>query len=75
LHAGGRRLKAELASPGSRCRPLLSGIDTDGWQPVERQLRITRQILEVMQACHHPFSLVTKSALTERDIDILSPMA
>lgn len=71
----GRLLKAELARPGYRCRPLAVGINTDGWQPVERKLQITRQILEVLQECHHPFSVVTKSALIERDIDILSPMA
>ena len=71
----GQRLKAELAQSGYRCRPLAVGINTDGWQPVERKLRITRQILEVLQACRHPFSAVTKSSLIERDIDILAPMA
>jgi DNA repair photolyase len=71
----GRLLRAELSRPGYRCRPLAVGINTDGWQPVERKLRITRQILEVLQECHHPCSVVTKSALIERDIDILAPMA
>ena len=71
----GRLLKAELARPNYRCRPIAVGINTDGWQPVERKLRITRQILEVLQACRHPLSVVTKSALIERDIDILKPMA
>lgn len=68
-------LGKELARPGYRCRPIALGINTDGWQPVERRLRITRQILEVLQACRHPFSVVTKSALIERDLDILAPMA
>ena len=71
----GKRLRAELARPAYRCRPLAVGINTDGWQPVERKLRITREIIEVLHECHHPFSVVTKSALIERDIDILSPMA
>jgi len=68
----GELLKAELARPGYRCRPIAVGINTDGWQPVERRLKITRQVLH---DCHPPFSVVTKSALIERDIDILSPMA
>jgi len=71
----GDLLKAELARPGYRCRPIAVGINTDGWQPLERRLKITRQVLQVLHECHHPFSVVTKSALIERDIDILSPMA
>jgi len=71
----GALLRKELARPGYRCRPIAVGINTDGWQPVERKLRITRRILEVLQECRHPFSVVTKSALIERDIDILAPMA
>ncbi|TPW13233.1 MAG: Radical SAM domain-containing protein, partial [Halothiobacillaceae bacterium] len=51
------------------------GINTDAYQPVERKLGITRQILEVLQRCHHPVSIVTKSALIERDSDILGAMA
>lgn len=71
----GKRLRTELARPGYRCSPIALGINTDGWQPVERRLRITRQVLEVLQECRHPFSVVTKSALIERDLDILAPMA
>jgi len=71
----GELLKAELARPGYRCRPIAVGINTDGWQPVERRLEITRQVLQVLYDSQHPFSVVTKSALIERDIDILSPMA
>ena len=70
-----RLLRAELARPSYVCKPVALGINTDGWQPVERKLRITRQILEVLQDCRQPFSVVTKSALIERDIDILAPMA
>lgn len=69
------RLKEELGRRAYRCRPIALGINTDGWQPVERKLNITRQILEVLHACRHPFSVVTKSALVERDMDILAPMA
>jgi DNA repair photolyase len=71
----GELLKAELARRGYRCRPIAVGINTDGWQPVERRLKITRQVLQVLHDCQHPFSVVTKSALIERDIDILAPMA
>jgi DNA repair photolyase len=68
-------LRSELARPGYRCSPIALGINTDGWQPVERRLQITRRILEVLQACHHPLSIVTRSALIERDLDMLAPMA
>ena len=68
-------LTKELSRPGYRCRPIALGINTDGWQPLERKLKITRQIIEVMNEYKHPFSVVTKSALIERDLDILGPMA
>ena len=68
-------LQAELSHPGYRCSPIALGINTDGWQPVERRLQISRRILQVLHDCRHPFSVVTKSALIERDIDILSSMA
>jgi len=51
------------------------GANTDAYQPVERQLGITRAILEVLQAHRHPVAIITKSSLIERDIDILAPMA
>lgn len=51
------------------------GSATDAYQPVERRLRITRSIIEVMAECGHPFSLVTKSAGVERDLDLIAPMA
>lgn len=68
-------LRKELAVPGYRCAPIGVGINTDAYQPVERRLGITRQCLEVLAEARHPFSIVTKSALIERDIDILAPMA
>ncbi|MGH8849820.1 MAG: PA0069 family radical SAM protein, partial [Casimicrobiaceae bacterium] len=68
-------LEAELAKPGYVCDAIAMGTNTDPYQPIEREWKITRQILEVLAACEHPVSIVTKSALVERDIDILAPMA
>ena len=68
-------LRRELSRPQYRVRPLALGINTDAYQPVERRLRITRGMLEVLSECRHPVSLITKSALIERDLDILSEMA
>ncbi len=68
-------LKRELNKPAYQCRVMTIGSNTDCYQPVEREWRITRAVLEVLAACEHPVSLVTKSSLVERDIDILAPMA
>lgn len=68
-------LRRELARPGYRCAPIALGINTDAYQPVERKLGLTRAIIEVLAEHGHPFSLVTKSALVERDIDLLAPLA
>jgi DNA repair photolyase len=68
-------LVTELAKPGYVCDPIAMGTNTDPYQPIEREWKITRQILEVLSACEHPVSIVTKSALVERDIDLLAPMA
>ena len=68
-------LRAELAKPGYRCSPIALGANTDVYQPVERDWRVTRQLIEVLAECEHPFTLVTKSALVERDLDLLAPMA
>src|ERR1700719_880162 len=68
-------LEAELAKPGYVCDPIAMGTNTDPYQPIEREWKITREILEVLSACEHPVSIVTKSALVERDIDLLAPMA
>jgi DNA repair photolyase len=68
-------LEAELAKPGYVCDAIAMGTNTDPYQPIERDWKITRQILEVLSACEHPVSIVTKSALVERDLDILAPMA
>lgn len=68
-------LRRELARPGYRCAPIALGMNTDAYQPIEREHRITRGVLQVLADTRHPFSLVTKSALVERDIDIIAPMA
>ncbi|TCT12080.1 DNA repair photolyase [Tepidamorphus gemmatus] len=68
-------LERELADPGYRPRTIAMGTNTDPYQPVERQWRITRQVLEVLARHNHPVGIVTKSALIVRDIDILSHMA
>ncbi len=68
-------LRRELAAPGYRCQPVALGINTDGWQPVERRLGLTRQLLAILAETRHPVSIVTKSALIERDIDLLADLA
>src|SRR5688572_13650501 len=68
-------LRAELAKPGYRCSNLVIGVNTDAYQPIEREHRITRSVLEVCSEANQPVCLITKSALIERDIDILAPMA
>jgi len=68
-------LKKELAKPAYRCAAMSLGTNTDPYQPLEREHRITRQILEVLRETHHPVAIVTKSSLVERDIDLLAPMA
>jgi DNA repair photolyase len=68
-------LRKELARPGYRCRHIGLGTNTDPYQPIERRYRITREIIEVLSTCRHPLSIVTKSALVDRDIDLLAEMA
>ncbi|MGE0586471.1 MAG: PA0069 family radical SAM protein [Flavobacteriaceae bacterium] len=70
-----RLLERELAAPGYKVRSIAMGTNTDPYQPIERERRITRQILEVLARCNHPVGIVTKNALIARDIDILGPMA
>ncbi len=68
-------LEKELGKKGYKPRVLALGTNTDPYQPIEKQWRITREILEVLEAANHPVAIVTKSALVTRDIDILSRMA
>ena len=69
-----RLLEQELSKPRYVCKRIHIGGNTDPYQPVERDLNSTRSILEVMQRFHHPFSIITKSVLIARDVDILGPM-
>jgi len=68
-------LRKELGKRGYQCSPMAVGINTDAYQPAEKKLGITRQCLEVLSEAKHPIAIVTKSALIERDMDILAPMA
>src|SRR5256714_5748323 len=68
-------LRAELSKPGYVPSPIAIGANTDCYQPIERKFGITRQIVEILAECEHPFTMVTKSALVERDLDLLAPMA
>ncbi len=69
------RLREALSARAYAPLHLNIGSATDAYQPAERKLRITRSVLEVLSECRHPFSLVTKSALVERDLDLIAPMA
>jgi DNA repair photolyase len=68
-------LEAELAKPKYVCKPIALGINTDGYQPLEKRLQVTRSILAVLTRCRHPVTIVTKSALVVRDIDLLTDLA
>ena len=68
-------LTRELSAPGYVPKVIAMGTNTDPYQPIERDMRITRSILEVLQKFRHPVGIVTKSALILRDLDILAPMA
>ena len=68
-------LEKELAKKGYKPKTIALGTNTDPYQPIEKQYRITREILEVLDAADHPVTIVTKSALVTRDIDILERMA
>jgi len=68
-------LVAELASPKYRCDVVAMGTNTDPYQPVERELKLTRQILRVLSDFNNPVGIVTKGHLITRDIDILADMA
>jgi DNA repair photolyase len=68
-------LEATLRKPGYKAAPVALGSNTDPYQPVERTLKLTRQVLEVLERFNHPVTVVTKSAGVLRDADILSRMA
>ncbi len=68
-------LVKELAAPNYQCETIALGVNTDAYQPIERKLGITREVLQVLADCRHPVVMITKSALIERDIDMLSRLA
>ncbi|TDI61974.1 MAG: PA0069 family radical SAM protein [Alphaproteobacteria bacterium] len=68
-------LENELSNPNYSCGVIAMGTNTDPYQPIEKKWRIMRQILEVLEAYAHPVTILTKSALVVRDIDILERMA
>lgn len=71
----GKVLAQELAKPGYVCKPITLGANTDPYQPIERTMRVTRDILEVLARCRHPVTIITKSALVLRDVDLLADLA
>ena len=70
-----QRLREAFAARSYAPALLNIGAATDAYQPVERKLGITRSVLEVLAECSHPFSIVTKSAGIERDLDLIAPLA
>lgn len=68
-------LREELSKTSYVPRPIAFGTNTDAYQPIERRYKVMRGLLEVLAECDHPLTVVTKSALIERDIDLLAPMA
>ena len=68
-------LRKELSQPSYVCKSITLGANTDPYQPIERKLKVTRSILEVLQEFRHPVAIITKGHLVERDIDILADMA
>src|SRR5215469_12539669 len=71
----GKVLEQELARPGYVCKPITIGANTDPYQPDERNMKVTRSILEVLTRARHPVSLITKGALILRDLDLLTDLA
>jgi DNA repair photolyase len=69
------RLREALVARGYAPGHLNIGSVTDAYQPAERRLRITRSVIEVLAEAQHPFSIITKSSLVERDLDLIAPMA
>ncbi|MAP93944.1 MAG: radical SAM protein [Ponticaulis sp.] len=68
-------LKKELAAKSYEPRPIALGVNTDAYQPEEKRLRLTRELLQVLAEFNHPVTMITKSGLIRRDIDLLSDMA
>lgn len=69
------RLEEQLSRPGYLPAPIALGVNTDAYQPIEREQRLTRQALEILLRYRHPVHLITKSALILRDLDLLEQLA
>lgn len=74
-HEAPRLLREALRKPGYKPSTLALGANTDPYQPIERKLEITRGLLQVLLEARHPVTIVTKSALVLRDLDLLVPLA
>ena len=70
-----RLLRAELARPAYRCQTIMLGANTDPYQPVEKRLGVTREILEVMLQTRHPVAIITKGTMVLRDLELLRELA
>ncbi|MEM1287941.1 MAG: PA0069 family radical SAM protein [Pseudomonadota bacterium] len=68
-------LRKELAKPGYKAKPIAIGTNTDPYQPIEREQRLMRQLLEVLLEHKHPVLITTKSAMVGRDLDVLQELA
>ncbi|MFP3584249.1 PA0069 family radical SAM protein [Paraburkholderia sp. SIMBA_055] len=68
-------LERELSKKSYEPEPIALGVNTDAWQPAEREWRLTRRVVEILSERNHPFAAITKSSLIERDLDLLAPMA
>ncbi len=68
-------LAREIGRRSYVCDPIALGTNTDPYQPIEREWKVTRAVLELLTRCRHPFTIVTKSSLVERDLDLIAPMA
>jgi DNA repair photolyase len=68
-------LEAELRNPNYVCKPIVLGINTDAYQPIERDLKITRQLLGLLLEYRHPVSILTKGITILRDLDVLGELA
>ncbi|WP_312451251.1 PA0069 family radical SAM protein [Stutzerimonas nitrititolerans] len=69
------RLEQELSKPGYVPQPIALGVNTDAYQPLEREQRLTRQALEILLRYRHPVHIITKGSLVLRDLDLLVPLA
>jgi DNA repair photolyase len=70
-----RLLEAELARPGYVPKTIMLGANTDPYQPIEKDCRVTRDVLEVLARTRHPVGIVTKGTLIERDLPLLADLA